>query len=64
MMVKLNEQRPDMVNNKPNPSKVFIVGKENLDTIDLKDGTYKVSYITLSYFDRLNGQLKANRKVE
>jgi hypothetical protein len=62
LMVDLNNQKPDMVNGQPNPNKVFIAGKEHLGIKSLPNGNSKVSYIVLSYFDRLNQSLKANRK--
>lgn len=64
MMVGLNAQKPDIVNGKPNPSKVFIVGQENIDIEKNGDGTYKASYVTLMYFDRLTRSLKSSRKTE
>jgi len=61
-MVALNNQKPDLVNGAVNPDKVFIAGKEDLGTIARPDGNYRVTYITLMYFDRLNQKLKSNRR--
>lgn len=62
LMVKLNDQKPDMVNGSPNPNKVFIAGKEDLGVVLRPDGNYDVTYITLFYFDRLNASQKSNRR--
>jgi hypothetical protein len=62
MMVNLNAQKPDMVSNKPNPDKVFIVGKEDAGIKLRPDGNYDAPYTTLFYFDRLDAAFKKNRK--